>query len=474
MNCSNVFAHFLLFCFCLSLSLVLHAEPIRFPVLGSSGEMILSYGTKENVVVSQNGKYLATAGSSGVLIWDLESGDTAPQFIINGHTEKINAIDFSSDGSKLLTGSRDNTAILWNTISGSEITRFSGHEDDVRTVTFFHDENRVITSSRDATIRIWDAKIGDEIQRITDVSNNIFTLDISKDDSQFLIIFPEEAVLYDTETGARLRGLPQSSSFIRAVYSPNNRVLLTFGNSLRVLDAASGVSLNSTRFSYQIGAAAFSPDGSRIATRQGNGIITIWDMKNDRPVELKSFENIFHSVNFIQFSPDGNHLFVDGFQMPFQSIHIESEEIIFSIGGHNADTVQKTSFSPDGNYIFNSGDNHTNVWNANDGTFFRTFPGETGVFNYVGKQGDQTTLMTTTRFNANTYLWDLETGLEIRSFESPSISLSESRMLSPDGQHILLPIDTTRASLIDIFTGNELGMFTTGASLSTPRRQYGT
>ena len=57
---------------------------------------------------------------------------------------------------RVLTGSYDNTARLWDAATGKEIRAFSGHEQPVLSVAFSPDGMRVLTGSYDKTARLWD------------------------------------------------------------------------------------------------------------------------------------------------------------------------------------------------------------------------------------------------------------------------------------------------------------------------------
>ena len=71
---------------------------------------------------------------------------------------------FSPDGARVLTGSFDKTARLWDAATGKEIRAFKGHESWVLSVAFSPDGARVLTGSADHTARLWDAATGKQIR----------------------------------------------------------------------------------------------------------------------------------------------------------------------------------------------------------------------------------------------------------------------------------------------------------------------
>jgi hypothetical protein len=76
----------------------------------------------------------------------------------------ITSVAFSPDGARVLAGSWDNTARLWDAATGKEIRSFKGHEGHVNAVAFSPDGARVLTRSWDKTARLWDAATGKEIR----------------------------------------------------------------------------------------------------------------------------------------------------------------------------------------------------------------------------------------------------------------------------------------------------------------------
>lgn len=81
--------------------------------------------------------------------------------IPRGHTEGVNTIAFSPDGQYFISGSRDRTAIIWDT-SGHQIKSFK-HELQVKYARFSMDGNSIYTTSSDS--RINTARITDDSLR---------------------------------------------------------------------------------------------------------------------------------------------------------------------------------------------------------------------------------------------------------------------------------------------------------------------
>ncbi len=64
----------------------------------------------------------------------------APTF--KGHTETVSRVAFSKDGKRIVSGSLDRTAKVWDATSGQEIVTFKGHSNAVTDVAFSPNGNR--------------------------------------------------------------------------------------------------------------------------------------------------------------------------------------------------------------------------------------------------------------------------------------------------------------------------------------------
>jgi predicted NACHT family NTPase len=70
------------------------------------------------------------------------------------------SVAISNDGSRVVSGSRDQSIRIWNTAGEPEGIR-EGHSGVVRSVTFSRDGSRVASGSDDHTVCIWNALTGD-------------------------------------------------------------------------------------------------------------------------------------------------------------------------------------------------------------------------------------------------------------------------------------------------------------------------
>jgi WD40 repeat protein len=69
----------------------------------------------------------------------------------------ISSVAFSPDDKRIVTGSLNGTARLWDAKTGGPISEpLMGHTGSIESVAFSHNGKRVVTASADKTARLWD------------------------------------------------------------------------------------------------------------------------------------------------------------------------------------------------------------------------------------------------------------------------------------------------------------------------------
>jgi WD40 repeat protein len=268
------------------------------------------------------------------------------------HGGGVHAVAFSPDGRRLLSGSVDRTARLWDVAKGARLSSPMSHDDIVRAVAFSPDGRQVATASHDGSMRRWDAMTGDPIGdpswHDVPVTAVCFSPDGSKiatasranlpclwdastgqpiggtaghDAPILAIAFQPDGTLlaaagddgriwfWDTATG-RLVGEPlrHEAAVPASAFSPDGRKFLSgcLDGRARLWDTTGRTLLVELAQRAEVGCVAFSPDGGVIATACYDGTARIWNAGTGKPIG----EPLAHRarVNCLAFNPDGSHL----------------------------------------------------------------------------------------------------------------------------------------------------------------------
>ena len=101
---------------------------------------------------SPDGQRVVTASKDKTArLWDAATGEALSEPM--KHDGEVHSAQFSADGQRVVTASGDKTARLWDVLSGKPIGEPMRHEDTIYSAKFSPDGQRVVTASEDKTAR---------------------------------------------------------------------------------------------------------------------------------------------------------------------------------------------------------------------------------------------------------------------------------------------------------------------------------
>jgi WD40 repeat protein len=250
------------------------------------------------VAVSPDGTWICTGGQDGsICIWSTATGTLKHTLLVDDWP--ISAIDVSPDGAWLAAGSGNGTVRLWNPQSGELRGTLTGHKGRVAAVRIFSDNDSVATVSHDGTMRIWRAA------------------DCTTHRVWFLESFLQRVI---RKIGRLAKHEPRTSALNTLALAPDNSWIAvgTYSQGIRILDARTGKICSPIKGKREVlNALAVSPDGSKLAAGWGTGYphyggspLSIYDLTDDScSSDYWAHEG---SIDAIQFSPDGQWIATGG------------------------------------------------------------------------------------------------------------------------------------------------------------------
>ena len=251
---------------------------------------------------------IAIGSSSGdIIILDTTTG--AQTAVLHGHTNEVNCVAFSSDGTSLVSGSDDKTVKLWDMQTGGVVKTFLGHTEQVWSVSISVDHTTVASGSHSGTICLWDVKTGGCHHTIKQ-PDTVFRIRFSPTDPQHLISVSHNQVWQWDANGHKIKppfnGQHISFSSNGAQFVSSNEKTVTIHNS------NSGAIVAEFQITgSDVYGCSFSPDSRLVAVGAG-ATVYCWDITSSKPQLVETFIGHTGNITSLVFSSPTTLISVSG------------------------------------------------------------------------------------------------------------------------------------------------------------------
>lgn len=353
------------------------------------------------VAWSPDGTLLAAAQAELVRIYD---GVTLRYlYLLAEHSGWTTKLDWSADGSRLLTANTDGTVRLWRVDreAGFPILTLAGHASGVAGAALTADGLRAVTADAKGTVRIWDTG--------------------PTGDSELMNLPSEEvwlsSVIYDADGRAILGSVPGGHTAIWDAETGEELLMLGAHDPIPGFEGVPGVA-----------AIAVSPDGRLVATGGRDAAVRLWSRTTGEQVHVLP---VGDWVEDVQFSPDGRLLVVAGHDRAARIFDASSWRDLRSLDHDGA--VLSAKFTSDGRrLVTGSWDSTVRVWNPATGEELRRI-GTGWEVNDIGLHPDGAVVSVGGDGGAG--LWSLESGERLMPLAGHSAEVWAVRF-SPDGERV--------------------------------------
>ncbi len=374
-----------------------------------------------------------------------------------GHTGAVYSVAYDGEGKRLVTGSEDGTARIWDTITGDELISLRGHRAAVYGVAFSPNGQLVATASADQTVRLWDANTGQQLRSLEKHSAAVNSVAFSPDGGYLVTASDDKTVrVWKVADGSEVYALDGHTAAVRcAVFSPNGQLIATGGDdqTINFWDARTGRLTNSiSNGSENVNTIAFSPDSSYILFDWAYNAYR-WDILNGASVS-RYFGGHTWYLTSVAFSPsDGNQVVTasrDHTVRLWDTATGNQIEILRGQGG----TIYSVAFDPGGEHLATASEDHTvRIWNL--GEWHRRVLSEPGGYVLESAYSPDGHEIATSGSDGIIRIWDAATGHQLNEWEYPGYVANRIHF-SPDNQTIITASDDETWGIWEATTGQEL------------------
>jgi WD40 repeat protein len=298
--------------------------------LASGGELLTLRGFESPVTAvafSPDGKTITATASTGVRTWDLsgkplntifkntvtearaaafsrdgalaiaagaevliaQPGASAPRHLSSEDVD-INDLAFSPDGSRLVSGNEDGTAMVWDVPSGKRLGALASGKSAgaVLAVAYSADGKTIVTGGEDHTIRLWRADTRELLRELTGHAFGIVDLAFTTDGRKLVSGSLDKTVrVWDVATGSQEDVLQGHTDVVTSVAINGNHLATAADDGIRLWDLSSRAPIAVFPARAEGGRSlAFSPDGRYLAAGRRDGIVRVYAMHAAELVQL--------------------------------------------------------------------------------------------------------------------------------------------------------------------------------------------
>jgi len=242
------------------------------------------------VAWSPDGKRLASCSQdTTVQVWDVVDGGHV--FTYRGHRDAVVMVAWSPDGKRLASGGgnldfgtnkpSDDTVQIWDVADGSHVFTYRGHTNGVQAVVWSPDGTRIASASLDNTVQVWDATDGGHVLTYRGHTDHVLNLAWSPDGNYLASVGTDKTVqIWRAADGGHVFTYTGHTDWVLGVaWSPDSRRIASSSSdkTAQVWDAVDGGNV----FVYNghtdaVITTAWSPDGTRIASSSFDKTVQIW------------------------------------------------------------------------------------------------------------------------------------------------------------------------------------------------------
>ncbi|KAI9840816.1 MAG: hypothetical protein M1837_001289 [Sclerophora amabilis] len=329
---------------------------------------------------ASSSRMVSGSGDSTARIWDCDTG--TPVHTLKGHSSWVLAVSWSSDDKIIATGSMDNTVRLWDAATGKQIGNpMKGHTKWVSSLAWepYHVQRpgqpRIASASKDATVRIWDATLNRIEIVLSGHKGSVSCVRWGGTGYIYTGSHDKTVKVWKAKDGTLAHTLSSHAHWVNHLALSTDFVLRTaYHDHTGQIPESEDSKRAKAKARFQTAATTGGEVVERLVTASDDCTMYLWEPS----ISIKPLARLLghqKQVNHVTFSPDGLYIASAGFDNHVKLWNARDGKFITTLRGHVA-PVYQCAFSPDSRLLVSaSKDTTLKVWEIRTCKLFEDLPG---------------------------------------------------------------------------------------------------
>ncbi|MDB5308821.1 MAG: hypothetical protein JWO38_3023 [Gemmataceae bacterium] len=391
-----------------------------------------------SVAIHPGKKWFVAGSDRGpIAVCDLASGTLLRE--LHSHSDRVNSLACSADGSALASGGLDATVRVWNPETGELLRNFRGHVGAVRAVRFMPNDDKLVSVADDGVARVWDVRTNPEYTVLgTDILEPVSAFLTTEPAGLYCVRVFGQATFRDVSTGRLITSADSLSEWkfvhAAAMLPDGDTLALVRGDGRITYRSLSGLKVPTGLANAAEGTGlSAAANGRWLAVEYHPRWLHIHDLT--RPGEPRKVR-VPADVTAFAFGPGGDPVLAvateAGTIQLLRPDGSRSAEIVTGPGGR----VSRLAFSPDGTSVAgDDGRSRVHLWDVRSGKEVWCSEAHTDAVRSVAfsRRGDR---IVTASLDRTAKILDSATGRETISLRGHSRGVLQA-LFTPDGSSVI-------------------------------------